>query len=226
MDQVVLDYFDIRLRKRDVNTLQKGCWLNDQIITFYFEYLQNNISANQESLLFMQVPTAYMLLQMPELIPELSQQLKFQEKQLILIPINDNPDTEVIEGGQHWSLLVFDVQNFNFVHFDSIKGSNQSITQRFSENFANNLNLKTVNNGKFQLDQKNYREFEKMPQQKNGCDCGMFVLMVAEKVGQNQCLENLQLEEINEKSVENKRSQIQELLQQLKENNQETSKNH
>ena len=38
-DRKLLEYADIVLRARDVSTLTGSAWLNDQILSFYFEYL-------------------------------------------------------------------------------------------------------------------------------------------------------------------------------------------
>lgn len=37
----VLSYGDVLLRQQDVNLLHGRHWLNDQLITFYFAYLEN-----------------------------------------------------------------------------------------------------------------------------------------------------------------------------------------
>eukprot|EP01025_Chloroclados_australasicus_P005239 TRINITY_DN11520_c0_g1_i2.p2 TRINITY_DN11520_c0_g1~~TRINITY_DN11520_c0_g1_i2.p2 ORF type:complete len:226 (+),score=13.96 TRINITY_DN11520_c0_g1_i2:27-680(+) len=204
MDEVVLDYYDVRLRARDVLTLREGCWLNDQIITFYFEYLYKN-SPTQNQILFMEVSTAFMLLNMPSLIPEIGQQLNFWQQNLILIPINDNPDVDRIEGGSHWSLLVFNVKQSKFVHFDSLSESNSLVAQKFSSYFAQALKLKSYV----------YQECKNMIQQKNGYDCGMYVLIVAELISQVQSIDQLTLQQMSKQEVEHKRREIQDIIFQL-----------
>ena len=42
-DQTVVSYKSSCLREKDINYLQYGEWLNDQIINFYYEYMSDNI---------------------------------------------------------------------------------------------------------------------------------------------------------------------------------------
>ena len=38
-DKTVLSFYDSLLKESDVNTLTEGCWLNDKIIGFVFEWV-------------------------------------------------------------------------------------------------------------------------------------------------------------------------------------------
>jgi sentrin-specific protease 8 len=52
MDKIVLSYHDSCLYESDVDILKSNsAWLNDRIISFYFEYLQYDVFQN-EKLLF------------------------------------------------------------------------------------------------------------------------------------------------------------------------------
>lgn len=52
MDKLILSYHDACLYKSDFSILSDATgWLNDRIITFYFEYLQREIYENKEILL-------------------------------------------------------------------------------------------------------------------------------------------------------------------------------
>lgn len=47
-DDKILSYHDVLLRQTDLDTLEPGNWLNDQIIAFYLEYLtQQQIKQRQ-----------------------------------------------------------------------------------------------------------------------------------------------------------------------------------
>ncbi|XP_031623735.1 sentrin-specific protease 8 [Contarinia nasturtii] len=115
----VLNFHNTLLRESDVNLLMGPHWLNDQIISFYLEYLEKNVYQNTRGLLFIS--------------PEVVQCLKFvsgQEmsiflgplnakgKSFIFFPLNDNDEAKA--GGNHWSLLVFSRPESTFYYYDSL----------------------------------------------------------------------------------------------------------
>lgn len=125
-NRIVLNFHNTLLRESDVNLLMGPHWLNDQIISFYLEYLEQNVFHNKRGLLFIS--------------PEVVQCLKFvssQEmsifleplnatgKSFIFLPLNDN--TEVKAGGNHWSLLVFSRPDSTFYYYDSLNNSSTSL---------------------------------------------------------------------------------------------------
>lgn len=118
-NRIVLNFHNTLLRESDVNLLMGPHWLNDQIISFYLEYLEKNVFQNTRGLLFIS--------------PEVVQCLKFVTRQemsifleplnakgksFIFLPLNDN--NEVKAGGNHWSLLVFSRPESTFYYYDSL----------------------------------------------------------------------------------------------------------
>lgn len=118
-NRIVLNFHNTLLRESDVNLLMGPHWLNDQIISFYLEYLEKNVFQNTRGLLFIS--------------PEVVQCLKFVSRQemsifleplnakgksFIFLPLNDN--NEVKAGGNHWSLLVFSRPESTFYYYDSL----------------------------------------------------------------------------------------------------------
>lgn len=52
MDKIILSYHNSCLYTSDINILKKDTeWLNDRIISFYFEYLENEILSEEKVLL-------------------------------------------------------------------------------------------------------------------------------------------------------------------------------
>lgn len=52
MDKIILSYHNSCLYTSDINILKKNTeWLNDRIISFYFEYLENEILSEEKVLL-------------------------------------------------------------------------------------------------------------------------------------------------------------------------------
>lgn len=168
---VVLSYKDCLLRVSDVDLLRGPHWLNDIIIGFYFEYLEDNLSTSQrqDSLL---------------ISPELTQILKFTSrreygiflepldalsKSFIFFPLN-NCKTPNSAGGSHWSLLVFSKPEKMFFHFDSSNGSNGFTAWQLANNLASYLLKKP----------KADCEDVDCPSQQNSYDCGLYVLCFAD----------------------------------------------
>lgn len=136
---VVLSYQNTLLRESDLKLLDGSNWLNDNLISFYLEYLENHLESEfHDKVLFLSPQVAHLLrsnfnsiLIKSELALELlameAQVLK--AKQLIIIPVNNSNALEST-GGSHWTLLVAikseDERTFVFKHYDSHKGSGNS----------------------------------------------------------------------------------------------------
>lgn len=85
----------------------------------------------------------------------------------IFLPINDNRNVSVAEGGSHWSLLLVSVLDGVAFHYDSLGGSNYSEANHATRKLATVLRrpLRFIN-------------LEDSPQQHNGSDCGVFVCLL------------------------------------------------
>lgn len=166
-NRVVLNYHNTLLRQNDVFLLTGAHWLNDQIISFYLEYLERNIYKNRKDLLFVS--------------PEVVQCLKFvtrqemsifleplnaHEKQFIFMPLNDN--NEVTAGGNHWSLLVFSRPESTFFYYDSLIGGHSSL--RSLRPFLCELSA-ALNCEQFDIQQGDCIN------QTNSYDCGVHVIV-------------------------------------------------
>ncbi|EIE19373.1 hypothetical protein COCSUDRAFT_54666 [Coccomyxa subellipsoidea C-169] len=58
----ILDYHDILLYRSDVDLLKGEFWLNDQIVSFFFEYLQKEKYEHHHELFFFGGSLTYLLL--------------------------------------------------------------------------------------------------------------------------------------------------------------------
>jgi sentrin-specific protease 8 len=105
-----------------------------------------------------------------------------REKALCLLPVNDNQSFD--SESSHWSLLVY--ENQRFVHYDSSAGHNTTAAKKIARTFLQLLsasgvdNVPTWSSGLFVNDRD-------APQQQNGYDCGMYVLVVAEFLCRQRC---------------------------------------
>lgn len=204
----ILSYHESLLRSSDVDLLRGPCWLNDTLISFYFEYLE--VDRFKKNPLFLFVP------------PDVTQCIKFSpitEMQVFLNPLesdqrnfiffalNNNEQTEY-SGGTHWSLLVFSHPEKMVFHFDSSRGSNQFQAIELGEKLLSYFGLPS--NGRF---------CEPLClQQTNGYDCGIFVLCYAENIASH--IEKYRRVEgcpvVAENKVLNKREEILNIINRLR----------
>ncbi|CAL7948130.1 unnamed protein product [Xylocopa violacea] len=175
LNEIVLSYYNYLLRARDVALLQGSHWLNDVIIGFYFEYLDETFNKDGQKLLYYFSPELTQLLK----ITELSRYDMFFDPTImskcecVFFPLN-NCDKKDAAGGSHWSLLVYSKQDKTCYHFDSSKGYNNSTASKFAENLMSYFLDKGEPNKKFvEVD---------CPQQDNSYDCGVYVLCLTDVI--------------------------------------------
>lgn len=104
----VLSYNESLLRKSDVDLLKGPHWLNDTIISFYFEYLETEFFKGNDSFLFVspEVTQCIKISPQGELHVFLNPLLEEKNPKFIFFALNDNEQTEY-SGGSHWSLLAY-----------------------------------------------------------------------------------------------------------------------
>lgn len=205
-NDIVLSYHDYLLRISDVALLERNDWLNDIIIGFYFEYLNQQYGKDSQ-LLFIG--------------PEVAQLLKMQDSSqynifldpieathynFIFFPLNDCDSNEA--GGSHWSLLIYSHMEKMCYHFDS------SSINGFS---AKKLARKVT---KYFLEKAERRYIEMdCPQQNNNYDCGLYVLCLADVISRH-ALRNSKVSDcecsIVTEMVPKKRTDLLKLIYDLK----------
>lgn len=129
---VVLSFHDILLHQSDIQLLSGSYWLNDTIISFYFEYLEKVMFSKAKELLFVspEVTQCIKMVHTDE-IKTFLDPLGISKKQFVFFPLNDN-DTPDVAGGSHWSLLVYSRPESSFFHFDSTYACNHNPAWEFA----------------------------------------------------------------------------------------------
>lgn len=204
-DPVVLSFHESCLRTSDVQLLQGPHWLNDQIISFYYEYLEHVKYRNNQDMLFVSPEvTQYIKFADDAELDTLLNQLKVAKKPFIFFVLNDNEST--MAGGTHWSLLVFSRPEKSFFHFDSWSNNNLHASNQFVHRIKDTLSchicqIKPV----------------KCLQQTNGYDCGVHVMCMTDNIADNinrfECVEGV--EPLHQDIISAKRSDIVKLIQSL-----------
>lgn len=169
---VVLSYHESLLRRSDIQLLKGPSWLNDTLISFYFEYLEIDCFKNSSKLLFVppDVTQCVKISPLRELDVFLAP-LEAKNRDFIFFALNNNEHIES-SGGTHWSLLVFSQPERMIYHFDSSIGLNQDQAVELGEKLMNYFGLPSV--GRFCE--------PNCLQQWNGYDCGIYVLCHAEHI--------------------------------------------
>ncbi|KAE8900434.1 hypothetical protein PF005_g21963 [Phytophthora fragariae] len=175
MARQVLNYHDVQLYESDVALFSGRQWLNDNTINFYLQYLTQTVAS--DDVLFMDPAVVSCQLHQCEdedEFQDLARGVNLAERQLCLIPVTDNDSL----GGNssHWSLLLF--ADGEFRHFDSSAGHNQHAARRVAKSFELLLKATGRHDGEGAADR--VEEVPDAPQQQNGYDCGMYVLVLAE----------------------------------------------
>lgn len=202
-DDVVLSYHNSLLRKSDLELLRNPQWLNDQLIGFWFEYLENEIAHSNKSVCLLS-PEVAQFVKLGSSVESsiFLDPLHLSSKAFIILPVNDSVSLDQ-PGGSHWSLLVHDHTARKFYHLDSLNGGNIHHAKRM----ANNMGLQS----------QDVLEL-KSTQQLNFWDCGIFVCCNAENVinyclGRNNELASLPL--ISQEIVNQQRHRMLDTISRL-----------
>lgn len=171
-DDKILSYNDVVLRRSDLDILNGPNFLNDRVIEFYLSYLSTVHTSPTISLIPPSI--AFWISNCPdtESLKEFMKPLVLRNKDLVIFPVNDNLNVELAEGGSHWSLLVYYKETNTFFHHDSFKGVNRWNAKQLFEAVS-----PFVSDGNAA-----YRECSDTPQQKNGYDCGVYLLAIAQVI--------------------------------------------
>lgn len=161
---IVLEFYDVTVYKEDIDNLQPGYWLNDNNISFVYEYLERLeiYRAGFQSQIFLLRPSmAFLLgqgnpLEVAEFLPD------FKHASFIFLPINDNNNVEIVSGN-HWSLLVVSVEDGKAIYYDTVGECNIMAARNVADKLA------------VVLGQQLTFLVAPTPQQSNGSDCGVYV---------------------------------------------------
>ncbi|KAI8888545.1 cysteine proteinase [Backusella circina FSU 941] len=169
MTDIVLHYHDVVIRKADFDTLREGQWLNDTIIEFYMEYIERELVPKDINYLFLRPGITHLIKfaseDVMDLIPALPPNM--DQRQVVFIPINDGNATQAYSGS-HWSLMVYVKAMNTFYYYDSLQSSNRRQAEYTGRRTQPLL----------RVDREPQFISMNTPQQKNGSDCGVYVIAI------------------------------------------------
>jgi sentrin-specific protease 8 len=203
---VVLSFQDSVLRENDLHLLEGPHWLNDSLIGFYFEYLQNIMFKGNPDVLFIGPEVTQVLKgSSKEELPIFLDPLDVKSKKYIFLPLNDCEATDK-PGGSHWSLMCYSRPEQKMFHLDSA-GSNFRSARKLVCNIAFALSDEGCD----------YDEFECLHQE-NSYDCGIFVICHAEMIARHCLLEGKSMQTfglLEPQMIKNKRQDMLNIIKSL-----------
>ncbi|KAG6039872.1 hypothetical protein E4U41_001949 [Claviceps citrina] len=167
-EKAYLSYYDVLLTVEDIKSL-KNDWLTDNNIAFWEEYLERETLPRypQARIILLRPSMTFLLMKEPDMRHIRSALPNFSRVTHVFLPINDNRNVSVAEGGSHWSLLLVSILDGIAFHYDSLGGANYAeanlATRRMSEICGRPLRFVNLDDS---------------PQQENGSDCGVFVCLL------------------------------------------------
>ncbi|CAO2587909.1 Sentrin-specific protease 2 [Lemmus lemmus] len=178
-EEILSSAFKLQITRRDIQTLETGEWLNDEVINFYMNLLvQRNDSEGYPAL------HAFSTFFYPQLkhggysaVKRWTRRMNLFEKEIILVPIHQKV---------HWSLIVIDLRKCSIMYYDSMGHTGQSICETIFQYLQNES--KTRRN--IELDPLEWKQYSmtsaEIPQQLNGSDCGVFTCKYADYISRDQ----------------------------------------
>ena len=167
---IQLERLGIAIMEVDLESAKGNNWMHDALIKMYMIYLQEEFK--NDELLFMDPSVVQMLRNVnAKVMEEQLNAMQLWYKKHIYIPLSDNNTNLEKEGGSHWSLLVYNLDEETWYHMDSCKGYNTKHARRLAERINRYINGSTP------------IEFKepKCTQQDNNNDCGAYMMLFTKK---------------------------------------------
>jgi len=186
-NEVLIMSFGITIKRYVLNEVYKNHWIDDNIIDFTMKMFQERDDYECQENIMKRSSHFYSCFFMNLLlengynysnVEKWSKEFNIFEKDKVFCPVNLN--------NKHWGLLVIHVQKKEIIYYDSmgIKGKKYldgALQYMYDE--ARSLNH-PFNHDEWQLISYN----KGLPQQENGYDCGIFVILYADYIANNLSL--------------------------------------
>ena len=173
-NKVVVDHFNIEMTTVQIQCLKNTVWLNDEVINFYMQILQQR--SNQYRCFFNNTFFYAKLIQggcyKYKNVARWSRRvgIKILEMDMVFAPIYVHEN--------HWCLACINLVSHRFEYYDSYGGTN--VDCRYVRDEAELYSHTTVDLSTW----GNYTP-RTIPQQTNGCDCGVFACKYADYISDN-----------------------------------------
>ncbi|XP_020806676.1 sentrin-specific protease 1-like [Drosophila serrata] len=176
--QVIVKKFNIQMLRCDICTLYGSNWLNDNVINFYMELLNERSKQNVGQLPTVHAMNSFFLPRLMEYgygaVRRWTRKVDLFSKHIIPIPVHfdGNPS--------HWSMVIIDLRHETIRYYDSLGKSDVSVLVALKDY----LERESMDKRKQPFDTSGFKidHVKDAPHQYNGNDCGVFCCMYAEFV--------------------------------------------
>ncbi|EGW34305.1 uncharacterized protein SPAPADRAFT_148983 [Spathaspora passalidarum NRRL Y-27907] len=176
--QLFVSNFQIEITTKDLQTLQDGRWLNDNIIDYYLNLIMKDYPK-----VFAWTTHFYSNLETKGYkgVERWGKRKKLNpfEKDMILVPVNIS--------STHWALTVIDNVKATITYYDSLDSQSIGNTAAVT-NLNHYMNMEANRVGHAPVEYTLHPHHKQTPQQKNGYDCGVFTCTAAKFIASREGL--------------------------------------
>ncbi|KAK9313356.1 hypothetical protein V1522DRAFT_406578 [Lipomyces starkeyi] len=174
-NDIILEYYDVSVYKADFDNLRDDQWFNDNNLTFWYEYLERSevytSMEHPEDIILLRPSMVFLLAQSTNPLDLKGVLPPLNSTRFIFLPINNNANVDLAEGGSHWSLLVVDTKKKTGYYYDTLEDINVQEAEIVAKKLAKLLECAKLTLYSMPT-----------PQQTNGSDCGVMVCMLTSHV--------------------------------------------
>ncbi|XP_043276018.1 sentrin-specific protease-like [Venturia canescens] len=164
---------DTKIQAKSLKTLKDKNWLNDEVINAYFELIAKRANQNPDKCKKVYCMNTFFFPRLQsggyEAVRRWTKKIKIFSFDLILVPIH---------LGNHWCLATIDMKDSKIKYYDSLFGENIDCLTRLFDYITCKAAEEECTN--WQPEMWNFVFKKKIPKQRNGYDCGVFVCLFAE----------------------------------------------
>jgi len=174
---VLVEGFNAEITRADIATLRKSTWLNDEVVNFYFNLIKER-GEKTDGLPKVHVFNTFFYPKIMKVghsgVKRWTRKVDVFSYDLILIPVH---------LGMHWCMASIDFRTKQIVYYDSLRGNNPSCIVALRQY----MNDESKDKKKVDFNFDGWTELmpKQIPEQMNGCDCGVFACKYAEYKSRN-----------------------------------------
>lgn len=179
--EVIVEKFNLRITRGDLQTIIGDSWLNDEVINFYMNLLMERSEKKNADCL----PKVYAMntFFIPRLMQSGHAGVRRWTRKVDIFSFDVIP-VPVHVGQVHWCMAIIHLRDKTIRYYDSMGSPNPRVLQAL-EGY---LREESLDKKKVELDMRKFviESVRDVPKQMNGSDCGVFSCMFAEYISRDK----------------------------------------
>lgn len=169
-DCKLFQYESVALYTSDLEQILPEEWINDNVISLVYEYLNVEYlkQQNRDKFIGLISPAVVQLISFTD--HEILDKKDFEKLKFIFLPVNETED------GDHWFLVVVNVLENSMLIYDSMVGDDDDLQE--NQKLIESLAVKLIKIGFLSKNQPKVQRV-KTEQQSNFDDCGVYTIMIS-----------------------------------------------